>query len=208
MKYVPSTPHRPLLSDLVRSDGHARVKMKLQDYLIPVRLQRHPLPRRVRRVCQGRRQRHPDEDLRHQSRPEPAHLHLLPTLWFRNEWSRSSAASEPAPKSRTLEQIEAAEFPAVSASRRLPVPLVLSSTATCAAALHQEQTNHEQLFPGDCRTRAPYVKDGINDFVVNDQQQAVNPEKQGTKVAAHYKVNVGASQTAVILVAASLEQRT
>ena len=43
-----------------------------------------------------------------------------------------------------------------------------------------------------------HVKDGINDFVVDARQHAVNPEKQGTKVAAHYQVNVGAGQTVVI----------
>ena len=34
--------------------------------------------------------------------------------------------------------------------------------------------------------------------MVQGNQSAVNPEKQGTKVAAHYHVNVGAGQTVVI----------
>jgi hypothetical protein len=41
--------------------------------------------------------------------------------------------------------------------------------------------------------------DGINDRVVHGNQGSVNPEKQGTRVAAHYQVNVGrAGQTKVI----------
>jgi pyruvate/2-oxoglutarate dehydrogenase complex dihydrolipoamide dehydrogenase (E3) component len=50
---------------------------------------------------------------------------------------------------------------------------------------------------------ALYVKrymerDGINDCVVQGQQDAVNPEKTGTKAAAHYRVMLEAGQTAVI----------
>ncbi len=61
----------------------------------------------------------------------------------------------------------------------------------------ENDTNNERLFPG-LKNESPYVKDGINDCVVHGDQGAVNPAKQGTKVAAHYKVNVGAGQTAVI----------
>ena len=37
----------------------------------------------------------------------------------------------------------------------------------------------------------PYVKDGINDFVVAGRQDAVNPQRTGTKAAAHYQFDVG-----------------
>ena len=45
---------------------------------------------------------------------------------------------------------------------------------------------------------ARYVKDGINDCVVQGDQAAVNPEKQGTKVAAHYRLTVAAGQSATV----------
>ena len=61
----------------------------------------------------------------------------------------------------------------------------------------ENETNHERLFPGQ-KNESPHVKDGINDCVVQGKQAAVNPEKTGTKVAAHYEVNVGAGQTKVI----------
>ena len=47
-------------------------------------------------------------------------------------------------------------------------------------------------------TSSPYVKDGINNYVVEGNQQAVNPEKTGTKSSAHYQLNVGAGKTATI----------
>ena len=33
---------------------------------------------------------------------------------------------------------------------------------------------------------SPYVKDGINNYVVEGKEGGVNPEKAGTKSAAHY----------------------
>ena len=45
---------------------------------------------------------------------------------------------------------------------------------------------------------SPYVKDGINEYVVNGNHNLVNPDKTGTKSAAHYQLNVGAGKTAAI----------
>ncbi len=61
----------------------------------------------------------------------------------------------------------------------------------------ENETNHEKLFPGQ-KNESPYVKDGINDFVVQGSEGAVNPDKEGTKVAAHYLVNIGAGKSSVI----------
>ena len=48
------------------------------------------------------------------------------------------------------------------------------------------------------QNESAYVKDGINDFVVKGKTGTVNPEKRGTKVAGHYRVNIGAGQSSVI----------
>jgi len=61
----------------------------------------------------------------------------------------------------------------------------------------ENETNHERLFPGQ-ENESQHVKDGINDFVVHGIQGAVNPEKQGTKAAAHFEADVNAGETAVI----------
>ena len=50
----------------------------------------------------------------------------------------------------------------------------------------ENETNNERLFPGEPNA-SPYVKDGINDCIVQGKQGAVNAAKQGTKVAAHYR---------------------
>jgi len=61
----------------------------------------------------------------------------------------------------------------------------------------ENETNNERLFP-EYPNASPYVKDGINNYVVNGRQDAVNPEKIGTKVSAHYQVDVDSGKTAVI----------
>jgi hypothetical protein len=42
---------------------------------------------------------------------------------------------------------------------------------------------------------SPYVKDGINDYIVHGATQAVNPAATGTKAAAHYQMTVAPGQT-------------
>jgi hypothetical protein len=63
----------------------------------------------------------------------------------------------------------------------------------------ENETNHERLFPGQ-KNESAHVKDGINDCIVHGDQDAVNPDRRGTKVSAHYKVAIGAGQTEVIRV--------
>jgi hypothetical protein len=58
----------------------------------------------------------------------------------------------------------------------------------------ENETNHERLFPGQ-KNESAHVKDGINDCGRHGSHDAVNPDRQGTKVAAHYTATVGAGQT-------------
>src|SRR5262249_41954417 len=44
----------------------------------------------------------------------------------------------------------------------------------------------------------PYLKDGINNYVVHGRQNAVNPDRVGTKVAAHYRLTIGAGRSATV----------
>jgi len=129
--------------------------------------------------------------------PDAADLHLLPTLWFRNDWSKWIAESNRAPERPNLKQIEApAGVTAVAAAHPLLGAFVLSCEGDVPLLFTENETNHKRLFLGE--NEDPYVKDGINDCVVQGQQGAVNPGKQGTKAAAHCRVNIGAGQTTVL----------
>jgi hypothetical protein len=129
--------------------------------------------------------------------PEASELHLLPTLWFRNEWSKWIAESNRTAEKPNIKQIEApAGATTVSAAHALLGAFILSCEGDVPLLFTENETNHARLFPGQ-KNESRYVKDGINDCVVQGRLDAVNPEKQGTKVAAHYRATIGAGQTAV-----------
>jgi hypothetical protein len=130
--------------------------------------------------------------------PEAAELHLLPTLWFRNDWSSWIADSNRAAEKPNLKQIETSGISAIAATHSPLGDFVLSCEGEVPLLFTENETNHERLFPGRQANESAYVKDGINDYVVQGWQNAVNPEKQGTKAAAHYHVTIGAGQTQVI----------
>src|SRR5262249_12771851 len=60
----------------------------------------------------------------------------------------------------------------------------------------ENETNAQRLFGVPNRT--PYVKDGINDYVVHSHQNAVNAERTGTKASAHYSLTVGAGESRIL----------
>ncbi len=86
---------------------------------------------------------------------------------------------------------------AVAAAHPAIGEFTLSCEGDVPLLFTENETNHERLFRGH-KNESPFVKDGINDCVVQGNLGAVNPAKQGTKTAAHYQVNVGAGQTQVI----------
>jgi hypothetical protein len=119
-------------------------------------------------------------------------LHLLPTVWFRNTWSWGYGTPRP-------------ELQRVDGPR--PVVSVEPHNAdTNRYQLHFEgapellftenETNSRRLFGID--SSSPFVKDGINDYVVHSAKEAVNPSQRGTKAAGHYNVLVGPGQSIVV----------
>ncbi len=60
----------------------------------------------------------------------------------------------------------------------------------------ENETNYERLFGAENGSR--FVKDGINDYVVNGNSAAVNPQLRGTKAAARYHLSVEPGQTVTV----------
>ncbi len=130
--------------------------------------------------------------------PDAAELHLLPTLWFRNDWSKWIAASNRAAEKPILKQIEApAGTSAVVVMHSLLGKYIFSCEGDVPLLFTENETNHELLFPGQ-KNESPHVKDGINNCVVQSNHGAVNSDQKGTKVAAHYQFHVGGGQSKVI----------
>jgi hypothetical protein len=122
---------------------------------------------------------------------EPAVLDLLPTLWFRNTWSWEENTSKP-----VLKKINNSAISVVAASHPELGDLYLSCQGKPALLFTENDTNTEQIF--HTPNASPYVKDGINNYIVNGESTAVNPEQIGTKVAAHYHLEFQGGETKVI----------
>ena len=131
---------------------------------------------------------------------QPAILHLLPTLWFRNTWSWSNEAERP-----LLRQLDA-DVPAGldGASRRLLVeaqhPVLGTYHLHCENAgdllFTNNDTNIQRLFGVPNAT--PYVKDAFHTYLISGNREAVNPQRSGTKAAALYTYTIAAGATAVL----------
>jgi hypothetical protein len=129
--------------------------------------------------------------------PDTAPIHVLPTLWFRNTWSWEGGGSKP-----VLRSIEGAEHETIFAhhtdrffQKKLP-DYTLQCHGKPALLFTENETNTERIF--GTPNAGAYVKDGINNHVVNGKLQAVNPEQTGTKASAHYHLSIGAGESAVI----------
>src|ERR1700726_2517381 len=124
--------------------------------------------------------------------PEPASIHLLPSLWFRNTWTWWSGTPKP-----SLRQLAGKDgWKAVAASHAQLGERYLYCEGDVPLLFTENETNNERIF--GTPNLSTYVKDGINNYVVAGNHGAVNPEKAGTKSAAHYPLTVGAAKTTTI----------
>ncbi|NJR62360.1 MAG: glucosidase [Cyanobacteria bacterium CRU_2_1] len=124
-------------------------------------------------------------------------IHLLPTLWFRNTWSWDDSAKPVLKAVDSDAPISIVEAVHARLERFRLYCLAPMGTVQAPALLFTEnETNYQRLF--NVENSSPYVKDGINNYVVNDQLDAVNPEQVGTKAAAHYTLNIDAGETQIV----------
>jgi hypothetical protein len=127
----------------------------------------------------------------HNRGPEPAELHVLPTLWFRNQWSWYGGAEQP-----SLREIRTVNGRAVVASDSQLGQFEFHADGDVPFLFTENETNTQRIFGVPNRT--PYVKDSIDSYVVHGQADAVNPNQTGTKVAAHYQLIVAPGECQVI----------
>ena len=122
--------------------------------------------------------------------PDPAPIHVLPHIWFRNTWSWGYDRVRP-------ELYAITESTVYTQHRHLgerwwyidgDAPLLFT----------ENETNTERLFNRPNAT--PYVKDSIGNAVVHRQAQWTNPEGKGTKVAAHFQTTIAAGESFAVRV--------
>ncbi|MGH8245986.1 MAG: MGH1-like glycoside hydrolase domain-containing protein, partial [Gammaproteobacteria bacterium] len=126
--------------------------------------------------------------------PDPAPIHVLPHLWYRNTWSWGHNPERP--------RLRAVDAGMVCAEHRHLGQrwwhTRCSDSRQPVLLFTENDTNTERLF--DWPNASPYVKDSINDAVVNGRMERVNPEGRGTKVAAHFHSVVQPGETFTVQV--------
>ncbi len=112
--------------------------------------------------------------------PDPARLHLLPTIWFRNRWTWGDNL-DPKP---SLQKMNARGRTAIELNHFRYGRRQLYCEGAPELLFTENETNNQRLFGAP--NSSSHVKDSINDFIVHGTRDAVNPEESGTKVAANY----------------------
>jgi Glycosyl hydrolase family 63 C-terminal domain len=128
--------------------------------------------------------------------PEVANLRVLPTIWFRNTWSWGNHARCPKLHKASPAPNPAFELNLFRVNQTQSDTRWLHCEGSPEFLFTENETNAKRLFGIENRT--PFVKDGINDYVVRGVKKAVNPEEVGSKAAAHYKLSLGSGETAVV----------
>jgi Glycosyl hydrolase family 63 C-terminal domain len=123
--------------------------------------------------------------------PAAKTLHLLPTLWFRNTWSGDGDSQKPTLQAMGTDN----DGKCIEAWHPTLGKRWLYVEGNADLLFTENETNRERIFKTSNPT--PYVKDGINNYVVGGHRESVNPDQTGTKSAAHYVLTLlpGASQT-------------
>ena len=115
---------------------------------------------------------------------EPAQLHLLPTLWFRNTWSWGGTETRP---------VLQAAADAIRITHPQSASRWLYYDGSPALLFTENETNTNKLFGS---RESPFCKkDGINDYIVCGVKEAISAKQAGSKAAAHYQLDLAAGQT-------------
>ncbi|QCR21046.1 glucosidase [Pontibacter sp. SGAir0037] len=127
--------------------------------------------------------------------PEAAAIHVLPHLWFRNYWKHNPRFSSKRP------QIASVADNCIKTSSSRSGEYYLYHEAG-EQLFCENETNNQFIY--HTQNDYPYVKDGINDYVLMGQP-TVNPEKVGTKSAIWFKKEIAAGGSHVFRVRLSRE---
>jgi hypothetical protein len=128
---------------------------------------------------------------------EAAALEVLPTLWFRNTWSWPDGGSKP-----LVRAIEAGGRAVIQTHHSDPLfqeslqDYYLYCEEAVPLLFTENESNNARLF--GTANASTYVKDGINEYVVHGNHDAVNPDRVGTKASPHYQLTVPGGQTRTV----------
>ena len=113
--------------------------------------------------------------------PDPAPLHLLPTVWFRNTWSWG--LDDRVPRLSVVRRDEVGAT--VLAEHHELGEVVVRAEGTPELLFCDNETNVATLFGGDQvpADHTAYPVDAVDRAVVHGQPDACNPRQEGTKMS-------------------------
>jgi len=112
-----------------------------------------------------------------------AKIQVLPTLWFRNTWNWGVDNYKPQIHSMNMENT-------LVASHKDFGDMYLHTDGIYPFLFCANETNAPKLY--NSWSENHYFKDGINDYVVNGNTSAINPQKEGTKASVNYDLVIPA----------------
>ena len=128
--------------------------------------------------------------------PEPAELTVLPTVWFRNTWSWGLDVRRPRLRQGESGSVPEHDVTVIDLTHDYYGRRRLLCEGGPALLFTENETNTQRLYHSE--NTSPYVKDGINDYIVHGRKEAVNPLQIGSKAAAHYVVTIDPGGTKTI----------
>jgi len=118
--------------------------------------------------------------------PEPAALHLLPTLWFRHIPGDEYAKA-------LLRSVISGGRSAVEATHARLGTYFLYYEGQPLVLFTNNETNRERIFGQP--SKSPYVKDAFHDYLIHNRVDVVNPAQEGTKTAVYHTQTVAPGDT-------------
>ena len=116
--------------------------------------------------------------------PDPAPLHLLPQVWFRNTWAWGADLRQPSLQALAPDAT-GGSLRAVACTHTFLGRYTLAAQGAPEVLVCENETNAAALF--SAHNTSAYTKDGIDSRVVHGDGSAVNPDGLGTKAAFWYR---------------------
>jgi hypothetical protein len=120
--------------------------------------------------------------------PETAQLHVLPSIWYRNRWSWGYHTERPEMRETGRGSIEMEE-PYYG-------PRYFYAGGDCELLFTENHSDRSAIWGTSNESR--YTKSCIGSYVIKGERTAVNPEKRGTKAAAHYAISLDPGASRVV----------
>jgi hypothetical protein len=114
-----------------------------------------------------------------------ASIAVIPQIWFRNTWSIGNSAVKPEILNQgnnhlLLRSVDIGDYHCFADGS----PKLLFT---------ENETNNQRLY--NFQNASPYVKDGINEAIVNGANHVLNPDQNGTKAGIHYQLDIPAGES-------------